>query len=220
MKLTEFDLDLPKADPDERRDFRWQIRCVGDLYARCFSSFGPTRARKVLVQCVPVVSRLEVVDQLGVLCQEASFELKKFQAADAYRRKVMALEVLQRGVLAVAKAEHWPLPPFEAARQGVIEKNYVNQWTWPKPVASANKQWRAHLSCSHDTDAFTAWLVVLSKDGEVVAKKQAFTEAPNEFIFVPFLGSVKWTGERKVTLLAKNGKKVADLTVPADSSSR
>lgn len=99
------------------------------------------------------------------------------------------------------------IPPFEAARKGVIEKDYINEWTWPKPVYSANRQLRAHVACRHETDGFTAWLVVATKGGEVVAKKQAFEQAPSEFIFVPFLESVKWTGARKVTLRAKDGRR-------------
>lgn len=153
MKLREFDLDLPCADRDARREFRWQVRSTCALYERCFPGLATARSWKVLVQCVPEPTRLEPLDQLGVLCQEGRFDEGRFRASDAWGRKAMALEALHRGVLRVAQAEGWPVAPFEAARDRVVAKDFVNQWTWPKAVASPTRRWRAHLACNHDSGA-------------------------------------------------------------------
>lgn len=206
MKLREFDLDLPNADREARKQFRWQVRCVCDLYTRCFSGLKSVRGWKVLVECVSKPKRLGPLDQLGVLCQEMPFNDEKFRALDSGGRKAMALDVLHAGVLQVARAEGWPIEPFEAARAGVLDLHFINEWIWPRPVASPGRQWRGYLLCSHDSDAFRAWLVVEDKAGRIVAKGLAIEEAPSEFIFMPRLGALRWIAESRVALYEKSGK--------------
>jgi hypothetical protein len=213
MKLKEFDLDLPRLDRESRKNFRWQTRCVAALYSRCFPGLDVSGAWKVLVACVDRVDVSGVQDQLGVFTQEVELDYPAFLGAAPLHRKELATEVLHKGALRVAQAQGWSSSPFEAAYRQVVELHYVNEWTWPKPRSSPNRKRRAFLSCLHEAEYFRAWLVVVDKDGTDIERVLAIDEPPNEFIFVPKMGEVKWTSDEHVVLLDKSGSEVAGLTI-------
>ena len=222
MKLKDFQLsvNLPGTDfrtgPNASRDLTVavdrQVRTVCALYSRHFPGLTTTRAWKVLVECVPKVQRPLPLDQLGVLFQELEYDLTTYWASDDHERKVIVLDALHQGVLRVAAAEGWPTAPFEEARKAVIALDYVNEWTWPKPRSSPDRKWRAYLQCQHETDAFNAWLVVVNKAGDVVAKVLAISTLPSEFSFVSKLGSVRWVDSTHVALFDKVGTEVLSLS--------
>jgi hypothetical protein len=215
MKLRTFDLDLPLAQREVRRDFRRGTRWVCALYERCFDGIPASRGWKVLIRCVPEVTRTTPIDLLGVLCQELQFDITTFEALSGVDRAACAIETLQRGIRKVALAEGWPLEPFEIAKRRVIEKGYVNEWAWPKrPRISRDRSMLAQLHCQHQADAFRATLVVTTKTGQVLGRCAALQELPSEFAFVPRLGELVWTSDQRVVLLDKGGKEVVSFEIP------
>lgn len=211
MRLREFDLDRPDAAREIRHRFRLRTRSVAGLYERCFPGLDVKGGWKVLVECVDKVTRSEVRNLLGVFTVQLAFDHARFAMSDGPGQKQMTLEAVHSAAIQIAEANGWPLVPFETSRKCVVERQFVNEWIWPRPPMSPKKRWRAHVLCSHDSDAFRGWLVVVEKTGEVVAKHLAIFEAPSEFIFVPKLGALKWTGDRSVVLSDKGGGVVMSL---------
>jgi hypothetical protein len=171
MKLREFDLHLVTSDRDVRHAFARQIRCVSALYERCFPGLNEPDARKVLIECVQCVERADVRNLLGVFTLERPFDHPAFERSAPRVKKEVALHTLHRGALAVADALGWPKEPFEVANGCVLERDYLNQWMWPRPVTSPNRKHRAHLVCLHEMEWFKSWLVVIEVDLKCFAAK-------------------------------------------------
>lgn len=215
MRLKEFDLDLPDAERWTRHAFRHQSRCVTALYERCFSGGVVDSAWKVLVECVASVDRSNMRDLDGVFVIQAAMNMAELEQAQGVARKAMFLEILHRGVIDVASARGWPVEPFEAARQGVLERQYVNEWTSKRARSSPDRKHRAFLCCAHEMEHFRSWLVIRRK-GQEVARVLAVDEPPSEFAFVQKLGKLAWSSNQRVELLDRKGQPVASLSIPVN----
>jgi hypothetical protein len=214
MKLVEFDLDAPEATKRERAYFRSESRTISALYERCFEGLDVPRGWKVLIECVPSVTRDNVRDLLGVLTLQVSFDIRSLDAMSSEAKKRAMLDVLHSGLVAVAKAEGWRSAPFENARRCVLEKELVNEWWWRKPKWNRTRSLKGQLWCVHEMDAFRAWLVVLDKNGEEVARQLVLETSPSEFEFVAKLGDTRWTDRRQFALVAKDGSEVGAIETP------
>ena len=213
MNLEEFDLDAPECPKPERLHFRSESRTVTALYERCFEGLEVRRGWKVLLECVPRVTRTDVRDLLGVLTLQVPFDVRTLDEVDEDAKKRRMLEVLHRGIMAMAEAEGWPSEPFERARQNVLERNLANDWWWRKPKWNRNRNLSGQLWCAHGMDAFRAWLVVRDESGAEVARKQVLETSPNEFEFVSKLGDTKWTDAERFALLAKDKSEVGAIEI-------
>jgi hypothetical protein len=218
MRLREFSLsartgERPSPDSVQHR-FGLQTRCVTALFERVFPKFMESRGWKVLVECVAERPDEKVRNQLGVLTIQEVLDVRGFLAAAPREKKVVTLETLWRGITRVAAAEQWPLQPFEEARRAVLERDYVNEWSWPgKPALERRSGRKAQLQCQHEIDAFRAWAVVTGKDGLELTRKLVLEKPPHEFQFVPSLGALVWSGPDRVKLEAQNGSVVAEIDV-------
>jgi hypothetical protein len=216
MRLKEFALEWPGGERAARTEFRLQTRCISALFERFFGSMTVKQGWKVLAECVDAVERQgPPIEQLGVLETQVEFDHSAYAEASDLGRKKMALAALYTGALAVAAHEGWETEQFTRARDAVVDAGYVNEWTWPKPRSSANRQMKAYLCCHHDPDRFHAELIITDKAGHEIASVDAIDTTPSEFSFAQLMGKVVWTGNKQVTLRAKDGKAVAALTVPA-----
>lgn len=215
LRLKEFDLDLPNADRETRHKFRLQSRCVSALYERCFPKMDVAGGWKVLIECVDRVERPDVRNLLGVFAVQVRFRYEQFLTLEQLQRKKMLLETLHLGALRIAKAQGWAEQPFEMAYQCVVDRDYVNEWTWPpKPKVSADRKHQAMLLCSHEMDRFRAWLVVQDRKGKEIIRHLAIDEDPDEFLFVPKMGKLIWTSDHSVELIDKNGQRVTEISLP------
>lgn len=213
MKLKEFDLDAPEATKARRLQLRSESRTVTALYERCFDGLNVPRGWKVLLECVPMVTRPEVRDLLGVLTLQVQFDIHSLEHLDAHTKKQAMLNVLHNGVTAVAELEGWSLAPFEKARQCVVKKDFVNDWWWRKPKWNRSRNLSGQLWCAHEMNAFRAWLVIRDRNGGEVARKQVVETSPSEFEFVPKLGDTKWTDRGRFALLAKDRSEVGAIEI-------
>lgn len=214
MRLKDFDLDFPLEEMASRSRLSFETRSVMALYRRCFPELKVDRAWKVLIECVPQVIRSEVRDLLGAFTLQRQFDLEKYRSAEISERKRIALETIHQGSLAVAKLCGWPLEPFETAYKGVIERNYVNEWTWPKsPKSSPDRKRIAYIQCLHEHDGFYAWIVVEDKKGNKLGKEFAFKELPDEFCFIPKLSKLVWTSNERVVLLDRKDNEIKAMTI-------
>lgn len=216
MILKNFDLDFPLETFESRSRLDFDNRSVLALYQRCFPRIKVDDAWKILIECVPEVTRSRLLRGGGVFTLQRQFDLEKYYVADIPERKRIALEVMYHGCLAVAELCGWPPEPFETAYKCVIERNYVNEWTWPKsPKSSPDRKHKAYVQCLHEHDGFYAWLVIADKKGNILAKEFAFKELPSEFCFMPMLEKLEWTSNERVVLFDFQGKEVKALTIPS-----
>lgn len=215
MKLEEFDLDAPECAKPERMRFRSASRTITALYERCFEGLDVQRGWKVLLECVPNVTRGDVRDLLGVLTLQVPFDIRTLDRMDERTKKRKILDVLHHGVMVVAEAERWPFEPFERARHCTLEKDLINAWWWRKPKWNRSKSLSGQLWCEHGMDAFRAWLVVRDPANAEVARKQIIEMSPNEFEFVAKLGDTKWTDAGRFALVAKDKSEVGEIDVEA-----
>ncbi len=214
MYLKEFGLKFVTPDKESNWNLMNQVRCILALYERHMPKLKIDRAWKVLIECVPQVTRSEVRDLLGAFTLQQEFDLENYQSADIPERKRIALETIHQGSLAVAKLCSWPTEPFETAYKCVIERNYVNEWTWPKsPKSSPDRKHKAYVQCLHEHDGFYAWLVIADKKGNILAKEFAFKELPSEFCFMNKLDKLEWTSNERVVLFDFKGNEVKALTI-------
>lgn len=208
MKLYEFDLDAPESDKSERYSFRSQSRAVTALYERCFEGLEVRRGWKVLLECVPSITRTDVRDLLGVLTLQVPCSVRTLSEMGDQAKKLAMLEILHGGVITVARAEGWPTAPFEKARQCALDKDLTNHWWWRKPKWNRSRNLNGQLWCTHEMDAFRAWLVVRDRNGHEVARQQILETRPSEFEFVAKLGDTRWTSIRRFALCAKDKSEV------------
>ncbi len=214
MYLKQFGLKFESVDRETNWRLAGQIRCVLALYERCLPKLKVDRAWKVLIECMPEPVRDGVIDSLGCFVLQVRFDLEAYECADILERKRIALETIHQGALAVAKSSGWPTEPFETAYKGVIERNYVNEWTWPKsPKSSSDRKHKAYLQCLHEHDGFYTWLVIEDKKGNQLAKEFAFKELPSEFCFVPKLGKLEWTSNGRVVLFDNSGNEIKAFSI-------
>jgi len=216
MHIKDFGLDFPLEGLESHNRVDLETRCIMALYARCFPGLKVDRAWKVQIQCVPEVKRFDLMNFGGCFEIQQAFDLERYRAASLSERKHIALETLHSGALAMAKLCGWPTDPFETAYKCVIERNYVNEWTWPKsPKSSPDRKHKAYLQCLHEHDGFYAWLVIADKKGNILAKEFAFKELPSEFCFMPMLEKLEWASNERVVLFDFQGKEVKALTIPS-----
>jgi hypothetical protein len=145
--------------------------------------------------------------------QQVAFDHLSYARSLARDSQTMALDALHRGVLLVAASEGLDTACFEEAHAEVLRLNFVNEWIWPRRIASPNRMWRAFLLCRHEADRFVASLTITDRAGRPVAKVEAVQAGPSEFQFVPQFGIVKWVAPTRVAMLNRRGEEVVALDV-------
>lgn len=217
MKLEEFGLDAPDAPRPERHAFCLRTRCTAALYERCFPGLK-ANGWKIIVECVSV-ARQELVKVAGVYMVQIAFDHARFAGEPVLAQKEMALAALHSGSVRVCESEGWPTTAFDVAKDGVIEHAYVNTWTWPKrPAWNRRRSHAALLRCDHGAERFTASLTVHDRDGVHHHATSAIDTDPSEFLFVPYMGSVRWTSDTRVALFDRRGTEVTSLDVATTST--
>ncbi len=212
--LREFDLDFPTAERWVRARLRNESRSSCALYERHFEPIRGTEGFRLIVDCVPTITRAEVVCPLGVFAMQVERDVSAFASLDVEPRKKAFVDTLHEGATEVARRKGWALAPFEAARAAVARLAYVNEWRWPKHARQSPARSRlAVLRCRHDVDRFRADLVVTDRKGVELAREPALDEMPSEHVFVPKLGRLQWSSEEQVALLDRGGAVVCTISL-------
>jgi len=204
MILKEFDLDIPLFDKDKRHKFRTQIRCIASHYQRFLpKKFQTVDFWKILVECVKEESDTQNT-YLGVRVVRVSFDYPSFEELDDSGKKILILNKLHTGVLKVAKHYGFDNAIFNHCYERVKLDNCINNWIWNKPKSNITRKLKAHITCSHDINKFTAKLFVLDKNGTLIREDIVFEDEPNEFVFANKLGTLKWITTNEVALYNKS----------------
>jgi len=205
--LTEFDLDAPTLPREVRQSFRYQTRHITSLYERLFKPFRiQEKAWKVLVEIVPVVTKPQVRDLLGVLTFQVRGDPTDFAEAPESSKPKMALDWLASGAIEVAKAHNWSTKPFQDAAAAVVEAEFVNKWLWMTHLWNQSKTLFCDVEVEHGLRETKISAIFKNADGLLIWKSALCSTAPCEFAFVPLLGKACWIDEWQVKLVSKDGK--------------
>ena len=201
---------------------------LASRFSRCSPSSRPAEIERVrhfgevrrfllgeAIECVERVERPDVRNLLGAFTLQVAFDGPRFRTLEQLEKKKMLLETLHLGSLAIAKLQGWPSESLETAYQCVIDRNYVNEWKWPRAAKlSLDRKHQAVLFCSHEMDRFRAWIVIQERKGNELVRSDAIDEDPSEFRFVPKMGQLTWVSNERVVLRDKNGTPVAEASLP------
>lgn len=219
MNLKQLALELEEGNKAAQLLFRRTTRCVSALYEHLLPRGVITGPWKILVECLKSPTNTKVLEALGVAVVQVPFRFDVYRKASPLKRKQMALEALHRGATRVAELRGWSQRPFNAARDGVLAKQFVNAWQWPRAAKlSPNKKLTAALDCSFESDAFRATLVVSDRKGVALARSRTIKDWPSEFSFAWKLGSLRWKSNRSVELLDKGRRRVRLVRLPAKAA--
>lgn len=205
-RIREFDLDAPTLEKKERSEFRYQTRSLTNLFERCFgSTLKLDKAWKILIEVVPEISRDHYRDLLGVLTIQIRGNPKVLlTASDDFEKGGRALSWLVEGtgkLAAQLKIDH---SPFLNAADRVRALGFQNARVWLGPVNSPNSNLSADVVIEHGVNEARLVGRILREDGTVDSEHFLVSEKPDEFMFVPLLGSLMWVDGHTVELKSKN----------------
>ncbi|SDD64428.1 hypothetical protein SAMN02799630_04557 [Paenibacillus sp. UNCCL117] len=230
MILKEFELNLPYASDKEkviemikangmtllgknkdesiewkwiRREFALQTRCVTAMFERLFNKYKIAGGRKILIECVDVIRNDNIINYSGVYVVQLKFNFLNFILLSDYEKKVNSFQILKEGVEKVATYKGWDSAPFSSVFNEMTENNYLNEWTWSKPVKSPNKESVAQVICHHEVNKMNIFMEVMGSKGQSLGRSLLLTDQPHEFAYAKHLGKVTWEDNEIVSLINK-----------------
>ncbi|HEX7900230.1 MAG TPA: hypothetical protein VF950_20850 [Planctomycetota bacterium] len=214
MILRDFDLNAPELPRMKASAFRYQIRCVMNLFRRLCRGVRTEDFWRIWVECVTHVRHTPTVSGGGVLHVQIRTEpLDDFTRLPEPAKKARALGFLMRGIKAVAKARRLPLAPFLKAKDEVIARGYEN--TWERTKQRPKGRLKGVLTCRMNCRRFEATLSIRSKAGDLLARSIVLRTKPDELHFGYSIKKLAWRGN-VLELLDWRSRPVAALSLPAD----
>ena len=214
--IRDFDLDAPTLPRHLRSEFRYQTRSLTSLYERCFGTkLSVGKAWKILIEIVPGITFPRHRDLLGVLViQIVQDPNELLEINDDLRKRELALTWLVQGVLKFAAELGLEQPPFLAAADQVRALGFQNIQQWIKPRLNMIGNLSADVVVDHDVHEARLIGRIVDAKGTFVCESLLAITRPNEFIFAPMLGSLRWTDRKTVELRSKDGKESWSFQAP------
>lgn len=207
--IREFGLYAPEEkDKWVRHRFINETRSLLSLFEQHFTPPRESgKAWKISVFIVPQPEKQEVLDMLGSLELQIKGNPLAYFELGAYEKNRQALNWLFRGIEIVTEVYGWDLKPYEQAREAVLGLNFVNQWSWRKRAWWNNgRRLVAEVFVEHDIEEVRIYIQLRSRSSGVLEKVLVVTDAPDEFAFNRYFGTLKWTDKYAVTLFPKFGE--------------
>lgn len=205
--LKEFDLDAPGHAKPERMRFRSETRCVTALFERCYRASGTSvKGWKILVEVVDGPERESIVDLVGVLVVQVRGDVREFLDLEEAAKLNRALELLMAGVLKLADRKGLDAAPFHDAASEVRRRGFKNEWVWKKPVANKSRSVVAEVVVEHGLNRAEISARFRDAQKNVVRVVPLVSDEPDEFLFVPYLGSFQWLDDYTVELVSRDGR--------------
>ena len=209
MKLSEFSLWAFKLELDLARKFTLFSRCICVHFERLFEPIETDGIYRVVVKlCGPDerVGRTELCS--SVIKYYKEFDFDYFQSLNLVAKKRFLLDTLYNALMSLCEMEGWPKASFHEAYSNVIRENFVNTYTIKRKLSS-NKKLSAELVGEHNEKTFDCFLVIKDVDGEELLNEHLFSEEPDEFLFRPRIGDIKWINKTTVVHQSKDKKELA-----------
>lgn len=221
-KITELDLDIPYHPlaayaiswGEARRNF-WNItRCVVSLVEKCMEPIPNDRFWKVIVNCVdiPLFENGDIRNTGGGTVEiDIPFDYPNFLAQNREQQKKATLALLCSGVTLALKQLGVENNKFVCACEKAQLLKLENKWVH-KRVRYLKTPYVAEIWCVHEVNHMYIFLSVFYEDEEI--EKHLIADViPDEWIFKPMLGEVKWKNKSEVVLYSKDKKSMIKTVV-------
>lgn len=141
------------------------------------------------------------------------FDFDHYWKADKESRKRIALDFLQEGLLEVAEIRGWDKKPFETAYATALTSGLVSDRPWTKAVTGPDRRTKAQVWCRYDSDQADI-SVVLSRRGNILCRTFVTTVEPGNVWIFDVAGRLKWSSNKTVKLISRDGTQSWKTTVP------
>lgn len=183
--------------------FRLQTRCIASLFERLLGGFKNDKCRRIIIQCVPLKTRVAGCFE-GFYLVQVSYDINNFFQLDDLEKKKKALELIKVGLTEIIEKEGWDSIIFDKVYNQIIEGNYINKWLWAKQKNNPRRQYIAKILCEHDIYSCDVKIIITDKKGQVVKEEKVVSEKPDEWAYAKYFGDLKWISNNEVTLISKN----------------
>ena len=202
MKIKEFDCDAPTAVREKRSEFRFQTRCITALAERYYEPRRDTETQwKIMVEALSVVEPENVRELYNMFSIGLHYDINSFFVLKDEEKKKATLAFLHTGLIRLCEKYNWSTEPFERACDKVVELNYKNEWVWKKPKTSPDRKYTAEIFCIHEVESFSIYMIIRDRKTKNLLMQELLTSTkPDELIFKPCLGELKWLSNTRVKL--------------------
>jgi hypothetical protein len=117
-----------------------------------------------------------------------------------------------QGIRVICNEKNWDISPFLKTYQHIIQDNYVNEWRWRKPIRNPKRDLSVQVLCRHNIAHMEFYLEIKIRD-ILLGEKFIVSTEPDEFVFVNYLGQLKWKTLNSVLLISKDGHQVFEINL-------
>lgn len=175
-----------------------QTWCIQQLYIKCLPKYHTGNFKKAIIS---LISNNETEDKVENMVDVISitkvFDFEKYsQLSEKYDKKKMLLDVLQAGMITLAKHGGWSIDPLIDAYDCCLAKNLEHKWLRKgKYFLSPDRKYYAGVFCNWDIGTFEAFAIFLNKQKEEISKIKLFEREPWDVDPMGKMGWDKETGE-------------------------
>jgi len=204
MKLRDVDLAASSHYPSAS-DFNRTTQWLASLYLDCLGGADAGSIAKVFVEVVPNDSTPQV-RKIGQVAEvRICADVSEYQLLPATEKKRVALELLDRGMMAAASHFGWSPEPFQRARACVEQREYRNTKLWDRPKWNPGRTLRAQILYDFDSDGISVWALVWDRTGSEIFRRRLLQLPPHDHSLVEALGRFHWIDESRCQLVDRNG---------------
>ena len=188
-------------------EFNFSVNCVSDLYFQCLpKKIDTSPFKKIIVTAVDINSvTLKPYDNMiDVVTIRVPFDFTDYWNASNIDRKKKALDLIQQGLLTLAREFEWENDFIKNAHDDVLKKNFINRVFWKKHIPSPNRKHKAQYFIDFDCDEIRIWAVIMDGKGEEIRREFISTVKPHWFFIDDTLSSIEWKDEETIIVLTKD----------------
>ncbi|HDR4882951.1 TPA: hypothetical protein QCR18_002176 [Bacillus cereus] len=192
---------------DKAVQIRDESRCISGLYISCLGKYHTSETKEIIIHLVDELSEASLINVDGFIEIQIIFNLEQYISLTNHQKNQILLNIIQRATKSVGDIFEWEYQPFQEAYNKVIEKNYENNYVWKKKV-SPGRKYIAEVFCMHEINEYLIYMIVKDyRDKNELKRELLHRVSPHEFMFVPYLGDLKWLSNDSVALIGENPRR-------------
>jgi len=186
--------------------FNKEMWSITDLYLKCLGKYNTYGVSKILVRLDDQQKNENKIEHLlNVIIVNKKFDFVEYFKQNKDQRKKMMLDILQLGVIDVAKTQKMSMDKFLDAYNCCLKKQLKNEWLRKnKYLMSPNKKWYAGIYCTYDIDFFRTETIFLNSDKKEIGRVKLFSTEPHQ---VEEMGKMQWDSTSETFVLYSRDEK-------------
>lgn len=170
------------VDISVRTPYRFKIEfkegavwSMASLYLSCLKKYDAGKIKKVVIEIVDKSVDDSIEDLVDVLRIQREFDFKKYFASGKYDKKKMLVDVIQDGLMSIAKQRNWDTDPLIDAYRNCLDKGFEHQWLRKdKLFLSPDRKNYAGVFCKWDTDELEVFALFFNKEKDEIKRTELF----------------------------------------------